>query len=206
MGGKVDQSQQMLQITVDLAIADKSQQMEPAPTQKGMGEGLAEGGIFLKRTLPDRSRDPDDLLVDDSARPDILMADFGISHGLGGKSDFFAAGLDQGIWPAGFEVISDRCVGQFDGIAFILPGIGVSSPSIADQEYDRRVVFLGLGHKWGHCTTGRSLVVRDDKMRSGCESHSLRLCSDHVDDCKQTRGERDNSIITRTLRSGSRAY
>jgi hypothetical protein len=105
----------------------------------GVVDRRAERFVGEKRTVTDGACDAHELLIDDAARSDILMADFGIAHRPRRQSDILAAGDDVRGGPIPHESIGHGRAGEFHGIELVVLWMRIRAPAVADDENKRRI-------------------------------------------------------------------
>ena len=93
------------------------------------GLDLAHGGRIGEALV-----DADDLLVDDAAGADVLVADFGIAHDADRQADIEAVGHDLGAGPVLGEAARYREVRQLHGVELVMLGVVVFAPTVADHQ------------------------------------------------------------------------
>src|SRR2546425_2457255 len=91
--GHAQQGVEVFLVGMDAAVAQQAQEMDsrlPTPLHE-----LHEKRLLEEVAAQDGGVDARDFLVDDSARADVQVADFGISHEAVGKSHALARSMDQ---------------------------------------------------------------------------------------------------------------
>src|SRR6202011_3327977 len=78
IGGFFDQSNQMILVTMDAAIRNQTDEMEPG--RFGRLKGFADHWIGGQISVKDRLVDPGKILVNDSSRTEIEASHFRIPH------------------------------------------------------------------------------------------------------------------------------
>ena len=92
-------AEQVLQQPVDAGVADDAEQVQVRPVAPGRCATAAFSSALSKNVaVADLLGDADRLLVDDPARPDVLVADLAVAHRPLGQADVEAAGVDQRRW------------------------------------------------------------------------------------------------------------
>jgi hypothetical protein len=118
-------------VGMDAAIAAQAEDVEFRVIFAGVGERFHQRFVFEKRAIADAAGDAHGFLVDDAARANVLVADFGVSHDARGEADVFAAGFDECVGEIAHEPVVDGVFGQFDGIVGIHFGMRILAPAIA---------------------------------------------------------------------------
>ena len=125
----------MLDVRVDPAIRDETEQMHIGPALLRPLERADEGGVLEEGPVRDRAVHPLEVLVEDPARADRQMADLGVAHLSCGQPDRFAGGIEHRVRVARPEAVEHRRLGQLDPIP---RAWGRAAPPVEDDErYER---------------------------------------------------------------------
>ena len=122
-------------MTVDAAIADKPQQMQPAVAVFGSVETIDDGSDLAHFVFFHCLIDPHDVLPDHTACSDIKMSDLGIAHQPLGKADGKRGSVKLGVAlcrgrALGSKSVHNRSLGCCDSVAILRRGLGRYSPAI----------------------------------------------------------------------------
>ena len=93
-------------------------------------------GIRRELLLREELVQAHELLVDDPAGADVLVADLAVAHHAVRQADIEAAGGDEGVGRPGVEPVVTRLRGEVDGVEIVLLGLGILAPTIANDEED----------------------------------------------------------------------
>ena len=98
------------------------------PVQRGAPDGVA-GDL----AVADRLGDPHDLLVDDAAGADVLVADLAVAHHAFGHPHVEPARLDQRHGIFRVQHVVTRLASEMHGVEFVVRGIRILAPAVADD-------------------------------------------------------------------------
>ena len=108
---------QVLVAAVHAAIRDEAEQVQLAAAFLRVRDGVLQRRVLLELAVADRLVDARDLLVDDAARADVEVPDFGVAHQPARQADVFAARLQRGPRPLLLEAPPKARLRQFDRVA-----------------------------------------------------------------------------------------
>lgn len=151
---------------VDADIGAEAEEVEGGILPDGVIDGGDEGGVFEEVAVADGLGDAGGFLIDDTAGADVLVADFGVSHGSFWEADLQSAGVDEGVGIEGYEVVFGGMLSEEDGVALVPFGGWTVAPTVTDDENDRaffdsRHEFLSRAREPEHLTR----MVRAGKTR-----------------------------------------
>ena len=72
---RLQNGDQMLEIAVDLTIADQAEKVDPTAGLLGVGEGVEKSCFLEECAVPDRIRDSHQFLIHDPTGTDVLVSD-----------------------------------------------------------------------------------------------------------------------------------
>ena len=78
--GQLEQRPQVIDMGVDAAVRDETEQVNVRPTQLGSLERAHEGGVLEERSVGDRAVHALEVLVEDAPGADRQMPDFRVPH------------------------------------------------------------------------------------------------------------------------------
>ena len=143
---------------VDAGVGAESEEMCCMVCVAGVCYGLDEGLVVSEFACGTGLGDADGFLIDDSACADVLVPDFGVSHGAVGEPYIEAAGVDEGVGILVREAISNGCLGEVNSVERVVFGVWILSPSVTDDDEEWGVVWCWLhGEAYAACV-GRFIV------------------------------------------------
>jgi len=124
--------------------------MNPAPGVPGFLQAFEQDGIPEKRAIINGLGDPGQILIDNTARPDIEMPHFRVSHLSLGKTDRQPRRLQfrKGIIPA--KPSHNRRICQRYGIVFLA---WAETPAVKNHQNQR----------FRHCSSSRMTVSENSR-------------------------------------------
>ena len=125
------QGDKMMDVAVYAAVGKKAGEMKPAVRLQGFLYDIHEDGIGFQRAVFHGHVDTRHVLVDDTARADIEVSDFGVAHIAFGQADGAARGLKLGVRAGGCESVQIGSAGKARGVA--RSGRGYA-PAVHNQE------------------------------------------------------------------------
>ena len=134
-----DAGVEMLQASVHAGVGGDPEQVDSVCVV----DRFEQGGVLEKLAAADGPGDAYRFLIDDTAGAEILMADLAVTHGAVGQAHVFAAGFDQGPGVVAQQRVADGRGGQFDGVERIVLGIGISTPTVTNDQHQRSGCMVG---------------------------------------------------------------
>src|SRR5262249_10847357 len=127
LGRDLEQRAQVVDVGVDAAVRDETEQVNPPAAL----EGAAEHWVLEQGAVGDRAVDALEVLVQAAAGADRQVADLGVPHLAGRQADRLAGRVESRVWIRPPEPAEDRRVGQLDGIPRPRRG---AAPAVEDDE------------------------------------------------------------------------
>ncbi len=121
----------MVHAGMDAAIGLEAHEVEGRPALAGVGDGSEEGRVLEKAPVLDRLVDPEDVLLDDPARPEIEVSYLGVAHLACAQADRAARGIEGGVRVLVPQLVEDGRPGQRDRVS--LPRLAQAPPVEDDQ-------------------------------------------------------------------------
>ena len=97
-------------------------------------DGIGQHRIARELSVADRDVDPREILVDDAARADIEVADFGIAHLAFGKADAQLGGVDRRMRAGCEQLAPARRIGARDRV---VGRVLAAAEAVEDQQHHR---------------------------------------------------------------------
>ena len=154
------------------------------PVERGAPDGVA-GDL----AVGDRLGDPHDLLVDDAAGADVLVADLAVAHHAVGHADVEPARLHQRHGIIRVQHVVARLAREDGGVELVLLRMGVLAPAVADDEEHGSAVVNSW--KWKEAVDQRSRRDRRRLMQRFSDASAFR------------NPQRQNPPARKTSRAGS---
>ena len=114
---KVDQGEVVLVGAVDLAVGDKTHQVQASAAARGVLDGEVHGLVLEEGTVVDGVVDADDFLLDDAPGADVEVPHLAVAHHPLGQPDGAPGALDEGVGIVGVEAVEIRRIGLLDGVS-----------------------------------------------------------------------------------------
>ncbi len=131
LGSEAEERSQVLDVRVDAAVGDESEQVH-VPTAL---ERRAEDRALVEGPVLDRLVHPHQVLVEDPARTDRQVAHLGVAHLARGQADGLAGRLQRGVRVLGPQPVEDGGLGEVDRVA---RAGRRAAPPVEDDERDCR--------------------------------------------------------------------
>ncbi|KAG9527173.1 phosphoglycerate mutase 2, partial [Aureobasidium melanogenum] len=138
--GDLEQSEEVVDVRVDTAIRDETEQVQAAVALLCAGEALDDVVDLVEFALLDGLVDADNVLPDDSAGADVQVADLRVAHEALGETDGERRGLELGVALGDLaallgELVHPGSVGVEDGVALVGRVLASDAPSVnADED------------------------------------------------------------------------
>ena len=143
---------ELVLMAVDAAVGNQADEMQARGFR--FFQGVAEHRIGGQRAFFDRLVDAGEILIDDAARAEIEVADFGIAHLPGRQADIQAGGAEEAFRVLFQHHVMERRVGEQHGVAVFDCGFfssGIHTPAVANDEH-----YWFLSHDGAHVSRGRA--------------------------------------------------
>ena len=154
--GEVEHGEDVRLVAVHAAGRDEAKQVERAIGRLGRVAGLHERGVVEETAVGDRGVDAGEVLVDDAARTDVHVADFGIAHLPVRQTDELPVRLHQRVRIFAQHAPPVRQVGPGDRV---VRGVVAMAPAIEDEQED------GFGSGHGRVRLSENAIVADGRAR-----------------------------------------
>jgi hypothetical protein len=132
------ESEKMVEVRVDSAIAEEAEKMELRSASSF--HGVEQERLAIKFAVSDELIDARAVHVNDAAGADIQMADFAVPHLSDWEADGGSGSLDQRVGEIFDDAVVVRLARKGDGVA---GGFGAIAPAVKDGEDDG---FWAFGH------------------------------------------------------------
>src|SRR6478736_499280 len=116
---------------MDAAVRDEPEQVDVGAALPRSLERSDERGVLEERPIRDRAVHALEVLVEDAARADRQMADFGVPHLAIRQPDRLTGGLERRVRVARPEGVEHRRLGELDSIP---RPRGCEAPPVEDDE------------------------------------------------------------------------
>ena len=132
-GGQSDHREDVVLVAVHATRREQAEHVQGAAARLRRRAGREQGFVARKAAIGNRRIDAGEILVDDAARTDVHVADFGIAHLPVRQSDMQAMGVDQGVRTVAQQGVPVR---QPRLRKRVVRGLFAMAPAIEDQQQD----------------------------------------------------------------------
>ena len=138
----------MAQLAVNPAVGDQPHQVQRCATVLNIIDQFDKRLVFKKAAVPNSRVDSENILINNSAGPDIEMSHFGIAHNSPGQTDRFAGAQQLRVGVFLHQFVQVRRSGQIYGIAVMGR---VYTPPVQDHQHTTAIGFHdgSPGSPWG---------------------------------------------------------
>src|SRR4029453_8729287 len=136
---QLEQSIKMRLLRVNPAIGDKPEDVQTTSTGSCVFYGRNQRRIGEEVTILNHQLDASDVHVHDAPCADVEVPNLAVAHLTLGKSNKWAASVNERVWVLAKKPVIGRFAGKCDGVGFSLRA---EAPSVEDDENKR----FGTGH------------------------------------------------------------
>ena len=132
--GDTEQTVKVFEQRVHAGVGAQSHEVQLGAALLHAPERGLPHGVARDLAIGDGLGDAHDLLIDDAAGADVLVADFAVAHHAGGHADIEPARGEQRERIPGVQPVVARLARQMHGISLVLRRVGIFAPAIANYE------------------------------------------------------------------------
>lgn len=138
--GHLEQAEQVVDVRVDTAVRDQTEQMQAAVALLCAGEALDDVVDLVELALLDGLVDAHNVLPDDTAGANVQVTDLAVAHEAFGETDGERRGLELSVALGDLaalfgELVHPGSVGIEDGVALVGRILAGDTPSVnADED------------------------------------------------------------------------